>query len=421
MDELHKSLNRVLRKTFSGENMIAAIFTEKLRKEGIVLSDEQQKLLRREIKKNRDRDTFSFRIDEEATLEFPSRLKDSDRPLSLAIDVEKDIGSINDKMAEIVERVIPKIAADASASVLGTLKKDFKEYQTYTRKQLRAFNGRIERIWGNPLDLLEMLYDVCTEAGDIFNHRFRPAAARKKSFVFDVVTRLHARACQIAAEIILLLRNGYADGAHARWRTLHEITVMAYFVAKHGNDIAERYICHTAIESYKAALKYQEHTEAVGLTKLSEEEVLEIKKTYQYLVHKYGTNYKHPYGWASSVLRRDNPTIADIEADVGLAFMRPYYKMASYNVHANPQGIFFKLGLIPENANILLTGPSSLGFADPGRGAAASLVQITTNLLTTIEPNFDRVVLLRILLSLQKEIVEAFYQADLRLNESTGG
>jgi hypothetical protein len=109
--------------------------------------------------------------------------------------------------------------------------------------------------------------------------------------------------------------------------------------------------------------------------------------------------------------------IADIEADVGLDYMRPYYKMASNNVHANPQGILFKLGLIPEIGDILLTGPSNLGLTDPGHCTAISLLQITTNLLTTAEPNMDRIVILQILSALTNEIGEAFYKADQILKE----
>jgi hypothetical protein len=91
--------------------------------------------------------------------------------------------------------------------------------------------------------------------------------------------------------------------------------------------------------------------------------------------------------------------------------------MASHNVHANPQGILFKLGLIPESGDILLTGPSNLGLADPGHCAAISLLQTTTNLLTTVEPNLDRIVILNILSTLTNEISAAFYEADQMLKE----
>ncbi|WP_217430933.1 DUF5677 domain-containing protein [Sphingomonas bacterium] len=54
----------------------------------------------------------------------------------------------------------------------------------------------------------------------------------------DTMLHLHARACQVVFEIITLMENGLADGAMARWRTLHEITVVATILAEHGEELA---------------------------------------------------------------------------------------------------------------------------------------------------------------------------------------
>jgi len=53
------------------------------------------------------------------------------------------------------------------------------------------------------------------------------------------LARLYGRACQIGRKIELLLSNGFADGAEARWRTLHELTVVACFIYKHGEETAK--------------------------------------------------------------------------------------------------------------------------------------------------------------------------------------
>ena len=57
----------------------------------------------------------------------------------------------------------------------------------------------------------------------------------------------------MADEIICLLENGFADGAMARWRTLHEIAIVAIVLSKHGEDIAQGYLDHQAVESKRAA------------------------------------------------------------------------------------------------------------------------------------------------------------------------
>ena len=68
-----------------------------------------------------------------------------------------------------------------------------------------------------------------------------------------------------------------------------------------------------------------------------EEIISEIRE----LDNKYGIEYKKGgYGWASSVLNTQRPTFRHIEESIDQDHMRPYYKMASYNVHAG-QKVYF--------------------------------------------------------------------------------
>lgn len=417
MEVLQKIFDNVIQETFSTKKIVVQIITKKLKEIGIVLNKRQQYALEKKVKNIETIDNFSFQVDEKETLKCPSNLKDRlNKSISITID-PKDLENICDKISPNFEKLIPKIASEAARIISKVLKKNFKGFQKYHRKNINAFNKNLEKVWAKPIDLLEMFYYITSEAGDAFNNQFCSLAAKENNFVFDILTRLHARSCQISAEIISLLKNGFADGAHARWRTLHEIAVIASFITKHGNETAESYFCHDAVESYKAALKYQECCEALGYQKLTKKEFAKIKENCDCFIKKFGASFKNPYGWASVAIGKDNPNFADIETNVGLAYMRPYYKMASHNVHANPKGIFFKLGLIPESGDILLTGPSNLGLADPGHCTAISLLQITTNLLT-IKPNLDRLVVCNILANLKEETSEAFLRAEFKLKEN---
>jgi hypothetical protein len=283
MDTLQKLLENTLQKAFSTENIVASILNKKLKEIGIVINDKQLQQLQKEIKNSKNLAAFNFKIDEEEALACPSSLKgQANESFSLNIDTEKDLANIADKIGDIIEKLIPEIASETAETVLETLRQNFRAHQKYYRKQLSTFNKNVEKTWGKAIGLLEMLYHLAVEAGDTFNQRFRSTMVKDNNFVFDVLTKLHARSCQITAEIMLLLSNGFADGAHARWRTLHEIAVSTYFIAKHGNDLAERYLCHAAVESYKASLKYQEYCDALGYLKLTPEEMAEIKDKYQY-------------------------------------------------------------------------------------------------------------------------------------------
>lgn len=99
--------------------------------------------------------------------------------------------------------------------------------------------------------------------------------------------------------------------------------------------------------------------------------------------------------------------------------LRAHFQLASHNVHANPRGAFFRLGLLRENA-ILLAGPSNAGLADPGDSAAISLVLASTTLMV-INPTLDNLVGLRIMLKLRGEIAATFADAHQQLIKDAFG
>ena len=73
------------------------------------------------------------------------------------------------------------------------------------RKEKNGFETRLYKTWKKPLDLLEMFWVIAVEVGTDFNHHFRQDASLEQDYVFDVLTHLHARACQITSEILTLL------------------------------------------------------------------------------------------------------------------------------------------------------------------------------------------------------------------------
>jgi len=326
------------------------------------------------------------------------------------------------KLRQFVEKVpdiVPDMVNEIADSVLRTLKEDapamLRERQAYTAK----FERRTQKRWKPALDLLEMFLVIAYEAGEEFNETFREEASRQSDKVFLALTMLHARGCQIGSEVLTLIKCGFADAAHARWRTLHEIAVVAFVIAKHGQGVAERYFLHEAIESYKAMRQYQEKCSVLNSEPYTEDEVKKTKRIYDDLLKRFGSSFKDNYGWAAAVLGQRKVSFSDLEADAGLAHLRPYYRMASYNVHSSVKGVTFKLGLGLEKEPLLLAGPSNYGFADPAHGAAISLNQITVALLNT-RPSLDHLVVLTILNRLTEEIGQEFLRIQAELEEEVG-
>ena len=161
---------------------------------------------------------------------------------------------------------------------------------------------------------------------------------------------------------------------------------------------------------------------------LSSEELAELKTERDELLRQYGKAFGNEYGWAASVTENDSPTLTQLEEKADLDHWRPYYRMASHNVHPNAHGAYYRLGLASHQGSVILAGPSNEGLADPGHSTAISLLQVTLALLFSesdaespdMRPNLDCIVVSHVLQSLSDEIGQAFLEVHLFVEELAG-
>jgi hypothetical protein len=310
----------------------------------------------------------------------------------------------------------------AESEFIETLRKNAPAMLAEHRTLRAGFENRLHERWGKALDLYEIILVTSQEAGSHFVKKHREQAVKENDLVFSVLVRLHARACLIASEVFALLRSGHAAGAHTRWRSLHEIVSVVYFVKQFGQDIAERYLEHEHIEAWKATKEYQQHCTRLGYQPYSASEIAAFQQQHDRLLAKYGKNFGNDYGWAEAAVRKLNSsykgrvTFAQIERTMGMNHWRPFYRMASHGVHANPKSVTFNLGLIKQG-EFLLAGPSNAGLADAGNGACISLVQATSALLTLKSADIDSMLAIQALLRFEREAGEEFLNAQRRLEE----
>lgn len=312
---------------------------------------------------------------------------------------------------EIIERV-PQFLADAmeiaAAGVLTRLRRKWNRESRAQRRDVVRFRRQHYRHWKKPLELLRMLLTICREVGEgITNDLSTSEDAPSKPNLIEVMARSHARGCQIAEEVICLLEGGFADGAMARWRSLHEVAIVASFIADHGEDLADRYVLHQAVESKRGAEEYERCAPDLGFEAMDESDRRSIQDAYAAALAKYGPQFtKGDYGWAADHLKHPKPGFKDIERAAGVGYLRSYYRMASHNVHANPKGVFFRLGVLDES-QVLLAGASNAGLTDPGQCTALSLAQLSTA-HATLDPTLDVCAAMKIINDLVPEIAEAF-------------
>jgi hypothetical protein len=324
----------------------------------------------------------------------------------------------NPEQAEEIDigQLIADVTPEAVDLIKGSLQKTAKKMLKEHRALARGFEKRNIKRWSKAFDLLETHIVFCTEAGEEFNTSYRPTAVKNNNIVFDIVVRHHARACHIAQEVLHLLKSGFADAAQARWRALHEVNATAMFIAKHGQDCAERFYFHDIVDSYDGMLEHKKYEDRLQEKAASQDEIDSCKLEYDKVISRYGNKFKDYYGWASNIF----PTyrrvgFIAIEKNVNLDHMRPYYKWASQNVHSGSKGMRSRLGLCEAKEDILLVGQSNSGITDPAHATAISLFQITCTLLV-LEPTIDHIVLMKIMDDYQEDVGSALM--DVEKNDS---
>src|SRR6266702_118878 len=303
---------------------------------------------------------------------------------------------------------------NASASLADTLRQQIPEMVTYLRDMQEEFEQRLYDRWQKAFDLYDAINNLTRECGEAFVKQHRAQAMKDNDLVFGALMNIHVKACQTASAVGVLLKSGYAHDALARQRTLHELACTASFIKKHGQETAERYWHYNTIESYYEAKQYEQHCKKLGYEPHDPIELDQLRLQREALITRFGTVFDNRYGWAAMSLgkkNKENITFADIERDVQLNHLRPYYKMASHGVHANSKGLIFDIGSpdldIPGYKKPSLGGASNAGLADPGQLALTSLNQCTATFLT-LKSDLEVVMKLRMLNSFVHEACHAF-------------
>ena len=322
----------------------------------------------------------------------------------IAITQALDEGmSVND---QFIQNLVDGAIKSTATHLLADLKESAANKIAERQRMRLGFEQRLYERWRQALDLFDLILIVTEETGSDFLKKHHQQAIHSSDFVFEVLNRLHARACLTASEIGTLLKSGHAAGALARWRTLHELSVVAYFVHKHGQDVAKRYLLHEVVESYKAAKDYERCYTQLGYAPTDPQEVRELKASCTALYQRFGKAFGEQYGWAAEILNKQRPSFADIERSVNLNHMRAHYRMSSHGIHANQRGSTFNPGVLGVH-KVLLTGPSNAGLADAGHSTLISLVQCTCELLA-LRPEDETVIMCLTLVQLVDEAGQAF-------------
>ena len=207
-----------------------------------------------------------------------------DRLLAEHADALEDKG---EEVSEAYKRILKAAFPDIIKTVLETFSKTAPETLLVCRQDEEEFYQNNYARWYTSFSLIELYLGLSTELGSAVNAEFRPAAAKNQDYLFESIITLHARALLVSREIFWLMKGGYADGALGRWRTLHEIAVIANFLSVQDPIISKRYLLHRTIESYKTLTVYAQYQDKANLTPLGEDELPAVQAAYDEILEEY--------------------------------------------------------------------------------------------------------------------------------------
>jgi hypothetical protein len=308
-----------------------------------------------------------------------------------------DAGGSRELALQAASDAIQQALTKAAPSLATDLVRRSPKMLRARRRNSRRVGRRIRAHWGKALDLFMMLSVASEESGGEFDEQHRPPDGVPFDPVYDALLGLHARACRTALEVYHLLSGGLPMGALARSRTLHEIAVTAMVIADHGRrpghtNLADRFLDHAVVATYKDAIVYQEHCATLGTEPFSDDEMAAMKAKRDAAVTRYGPAFREQYGWAAGLDGSHAPNFRDVERLAEVSHLRGHYSWASHEVHSDSKGWALNTR---EWGDTLYreTSYSNSGLAEPGHMALISLHQSNVSLLFSPEETSPRSIL----------------------------
>lgn len=294
-------------------------------------------------------------------------------------EIEKDLRlkGVEDKdFAATLQESVGRVVNQAIEKEIEQFRGDFREYRRRRARQ-EAFTQRLllER-WENSISGIWELCDIVERYCEVHMQSSQAAIVGNTpdplSWVF---WHMMPRGILVTREVIHLLRGGFPDAALARWRTLYEINISAFYMKKHGESAAERYL---ASMDFAERIRIQDFFQSAPKQPVDTKNqmaIKELKARCEAHKTKYAIKADKEGLWPK-ILGFDS--IKQLEQAVGTSAMRPHYVMASEWTHAYivPPGKM--LASIGADTPQMLTGESIEGLAVPLSQASRGLAFLSS-------------------------------------------
>jgi len=313
---------------------------------------------------------------------------------------------------KLIDDKLPELLKSISNGTIEVLYEYCLDKKNDLKKREKEINTKIKKNYGFGIQLFEGFLELNSKISSItYDKYYKTFDTLKDHIKLDTLVSNHVRACQIASEIKALVTNGFADDAHARWRTLHEISVIFLYLYNSDYETVEMYNDYETIESYKKAKDYNDCCEELGWESIETSEIENLNQEKNRLIEKYGKEFCESYGWTMRNMPKGRRNFREIEKNVDMSHLRAIYTWSNENVHAGVSGIKTKLSLRQNEQNCFLTGPNDCGFLDPIQFTTISLYEMS-NVFLNMEDSMMNKILGEVLLFFQNEVIKEFAQIE---------
>lgn len=271
-------------------------------------------------------------------------------------ELGESITDILGNVAEAISQAVPNALSSVAEFIGDRISEQALEHSYHLRKAHSERAETVQRMWGKAIEQLDLLRHIVLE----WDHAavlHRKGAYAKPNTAF-ALNKLVARAYEVVGEVITLARSGYADGALARWRSLHEICVITMFLAMRSDKCAQMYLSHHWVEELRLLDVDRASGTARAKNTHSDRYIHDLRKQKDVMVAKFGTAFAKDYGWASVELGRAKTTFRDLESHVGLETLRRGYQQANSTVHGGALATLTRVSLGPGSIDGALIPPA---------------------------------------------------------------
>jgi hypothetical protein len=131
------------------------------------------------------------------------------------------------------------VSESTQSFVRRKLLRQAKRRRLSTRWSMWRLRIRLRRTWRTAFRISNWRQRSPTILAPRSTESTAPGPLRSQDLRFEVLTRLHARAYSLASEVYVLMTAGHASAAYARWRTLHEVAVVAHLITMNDRELAK--------------------------------------------------------------------------------------------------------------------------------------------------------------------------------------